>query len=262
MHLYLKRKSWRYQEITDGIKTVFYEGKQIFNNFYNIFNASINKGFVPTFPPYLDTFARSIINVLQHWGENSRFVFYILVFFTNVFDFLEYNYHQRHLRIVLPEILLASIFFYDLVNQEFNYIFYYLFIYLFISFLRRLDKFLTFEIFIYYYFIGNYFYKNTIPYETQRFYILNDKEDSIVYTSKENEKMYKYFRNKPNLVTAIITNNDPSSYRPTLNKETDRRLFLFFVITFLTFLMINKYYIIFIYQIIFLLPVSYYGIYY
>jgi hypothetical protein len=118
--------------------------------------------------------------------------------------------------------------------------------------LRRLDKFLTLNIFNYYV-LRIYLYKNEIPYETQRFYILNDKEDSIVYTSEENEELYKYFRSKPTFVTAIIENKNsetPSSY-----KKTKRRLFLSFVITFLTFLMIYKYYIIFIYQIIFLLPV-------
>lgn len=237
MHLYLKAESWRYEEIHHHTLNAFYDKGNLINDLGYITKASIDRGYKAPYVPEYNTLATFIIEKLYHWSSKSKFIFYVLVFFKNVFEGLAYNWHLQNLRWILPEIILACIFFYELCNQQFKYLYYYLFIYLFILLSRRLFNFLRQPVLNFYH-LGRYFYKNEIPYETQRFYILNDKEDSIICTSDENEELYKALRKKPEIVEAIITNKtQPSSS----NRETKLRLFLSVVITFLIFLMIYKY---------------------
>jgi hypothetical protein len=133
---------------------------------------------------YLKKIALWFMQLSSKWFVISYF-FYLLA---RILKFLWW--HNKHdLFKLTPYVIIITTLFYDLYNKELYYIYYISFIFLFVHLFISYRNFVRGSKMTSHSIIADYFYKNTLPYEMQRFYVLNHENYSLGRTSTENDML-------------------------------------------------------------------------
>ena len=125
----------------------------------------------------------------------SKFVFIHLLFklLQKGFRILYLHLTLNSLNIIIPSLTIFCCLFYDIMYfQQFHYIYIIFFILSIYRLFYKSYKFLDKKLCMYDLNLHNYFYKNSVSYNTQRPWILlNEKINNIIYQSPENKTFIK-----------------------------------------------------------------------
>lgn len=197
---------------------------------------------------YNNYYIYKVIRKLMLISEKFNFIAYLFYCNAKFFKFLSRHVSNGLFKFV-PYMLIILCILYELYNRELYYIYYVTFCYFLYYIISNFRKFERNLDYTYIEYLNQYFYKNDLPYSSQRLYIWNCETCIIINkNSRQNDTILYFFKldqNKDNdnfgFIFCILTNMIKGNIE-NIKKYNRQSNFLYLRATIiLTFIFINIY---------------------